>query len=256
MKKAEPEQTSINLSNLESFKKHPWVREIITDYKEKESIVAVYSVKKLMDDLKTLNAKYQEKNNRVLFVSVDGRVKEEESLSKKLYDICTKDSISHGFSQENLKNCFDSIIDKAGVRFACPYFDDVEDAIDNIIYPYLNTLGYATTFKENELCPKNLLEDGDKFGYRSYHFYVKVPTPIDIFGKVQLFLCEIQARTELQHIWAVKSHDLLYKPKNGWNIKDETVIQDMKHLSNSLRAADQSLVSIRKRITGDENEKK
>jgi len=33
----------------------------------------------------------------------------------------------------------------------------------------------------------------------------------------------------------------------GWNMSDEHVVQDMREVSNSLRAADQFLISIRDR---------
>jgi hypothetical protein len=60
-------------------------------------------------------------------------------------------------------------------------------------------------------------------------------------------------RSELQHVWAVKSHDLLYKPSRGWQLSDKHVTEDMRQLSNSLRAADQFLVSIRDRARGGGN---
>jgi ppGpp synthetase/RelA/SpoT-type nucleotidyltranferase len=78
-----------------------------------------------------------------------------------------------------------------------------------------------------------------------------VPTLIDIYGNVELRLCEVQARTELQHVWAVKSHDLIYKPESGWNLDDDSVVENMRQVSNSLRAADHYLVDIRKRIKGE-----
>ena len=42
-------------------------------------------------------------------------------------------------------------------------------------------------------------------GYRGVHLVVEVKTS---FGRAR---CEIQLRTMLQHAWAEKSHDLLYK---------------------------------------------
>jgi ppGpp synthetase/RelA/SpoT-type nucleotidyltranferase len=123
----------------------------------------------------------------------------------------------------------------------------VRAAIEDLIRPKLRELGYATNLDEGGFPSKDYLDHGDEFGYRSYHFFVKVPTPIDIYGNVELCLCEIQARTELQHMWAVKSHDLLYKPQGQWELSDKHVLEDMKQVSNSLRAADQFLVSIRDR---------
>ena len=64
-------------------------------------------------------------------------------------------------------------------------------------------------------------------------------------------VCELQARTELQHVWAVKSHDLLYKPGFGWQHSDNHVVKDMREVSHSLKAADQWLMSIRDRVRGE-----
>src|SRR5207253_3831744 len=77
----------------------------------------------------------------------------------------------------------------------------------------------------SDVCSSDLdyLEWGSDVGYRSYHFFVKVPTPVNIYGDLEMRVCEVQARTELQHVWAVKSHDLLYKPELGLDLSDENV---------------------------------
>jgi ppGpp synthetase/RelA/SpoT-type nucleotidyltranferase len=58
----------------------------------------------------------------------------------------------------------------------------------------------------------------------------------------------MQARTELQHVWAVKSHDLMYKPLDGNKKTDQLLLKDMKLISDSLNIADRSLDSIRIRV--------
>jgi ppGpp synthetase/RelA/SpoT-type nucleotidyltranferase len=63
-------------------------------------------------------------------------------------------------------------------------------------------------------------------------------------------ICEVQGRSELQHVWAVKSHDLLYKPDDGWLKPDAETLKDMQELSNSLRSVDHFLCRIRKRVRG------
>ena len=151
-----------------------------------------------------------------------------------------EDSEAKGFTRENLKKLYAEVRDLAGIRFSCPYFDEVRESISTYVRPRLSELGHATNLVA-ALPDKDYLEHGDDHGYRSYHFFVNVSTPTDIFGGRELCLCEVQARTELQHVWAVKSHDLLYKPDSGWYYSDAHVIEDMKQLSNSLRAADNDL---------------
>lgn len=122
---------------------------------------------------------------------------------------------------------------------------------DEPIRPGLQRLGYGSDLRPR-LKDRDDLDEGDEWGYRSYHFYVQVPTPVDIYGKIKLRLCEVQARTELQHVWAVKSHDLLYKPGSGSRPLDRHVTEDMRQVSNSLRAADQFLQSVRDRVSRKE----
>ncbi len=175
-------------------------------------------------------------------------VEKARSFFRKLWRTAVKEGNQRGVTQDTLRDMYDSIKDLAGVRFCCPYLDEVEKAINDIIRPALNSRGYATDFgADPRLADKNWLDDGDEAGYRSYHFYVNVPTPVDIWDSRQLVLCEVQGRSELQHVWAVKSHDLLYnKKEEEWNFELER--EDMRHLGNALSGADGFLQSIRNRV--------
>lgn len=77
-----------------------------------------------------------------------------------------------------------------------------------------------------------------------------MPTQVDIYGTAKAVICEVQGRSELQHVWAVKSHDLLYKSEDGWLKPNAETLKDMQELSNSLRSVDHFLCRIRKRIRG------
>ncbi|MCJ7532049.1 MAG: RelA/SpoT domain-containing protein [Anaerolineales bacterium] len=245
------ENAPIDLESFKSFRSHPWILPINQRY-NKDATIAYYARNRLVNDLEDLNKKYVEKNGRIAFTTIEGRVKSEDSFLKKLYNLCYETSPLAGMTPELIFELYDQIKDICGVRYSCPYYDEVEKSITQLVRPKLNRLGYATNLQNDKsFLDINYLDVGDKFGYRSYHFFVKVPTVIDIFGKVEMCLCEVQARTELQHVWAVKSHDLLYKPSDGWNFNDNHVVEDMKQLSNNLRFADQLLLSIRDRIRGD-----
>ncbi len=205
-----------------------------------------------MKDLKRINEDYLNQNNRVVFTSIEGRVKSEISFFKKLYKICIENGKTQGVTPSLLNDYYNEIKDLAGVRFSCPYYDEVKSSINTQVRSKLNILGYATDLNSRNACQdKDYLDTGDEHGYRSYHFYVDTPTIVDIFNRVKLCMCEVQARTELQHIWAVKSHDLLYKNEDGWKIDDKNVVEDMRQISNSLRAADQFLMSVRDRVNGE-----
>ena len=240
---------AFDLSSFARFAEHPWVTPLCQKY-ERDAVVAECAVARLVHDLEDLQNDFQSTNSRVLFTNVEGRVKTRESFLRKLFKICCKEGRVQGISPQTLESMCATINDLAGVRFSCPYYDEVEQAIQKIIRPALTSHGYATDLGPSGLPDKDCLDDGDELGYRSYHFFVRVPTIIDVFGSTELFLCEIQGRSELQHVWAAKSHNLLYKPKHGWQVNDSHVVEDMHHLSNSLRTADQFLMSIRDRAGG------
>jgi hypothetical protein len=46
----------------------------------------------------------------------------------------------------------------------------------------------------------------------------------------------------------VKSHDLLYKPEEGWLKPNAETLKDMQELSNSLRSVDHFLCKIRHHV--------
>lgn len=253
MKKHHP----INLSSYNDFKKHKWLTPLYSKY-DKDSLLANYAISHLITDLESFNQEYVQKHNRVLFTTIEGRVKTKDSFFNKLYEICCENTKNKGVSPLNLEKFYNKVQDLAGIRFSCPYYDEVEPIINKLIRPKLRTYGYATDLDEDCYNDRNYLDQGDNFGYRSYHFFTRIPTITDIYGNVELFLCEVQGRSELQHVWAVKSHDLLYKPKSGWILEcsssssnNNNIIEDMKQLGNNLRAADQFLISIRDRVKGE-----
>ena len=241
----------INLDDVEAFATHQLVLPLRTRY-VRSAMLAEWAILRLVEDLEALNEQHLAAHGRSLFTAVKGRVKEESSFLNKLLGACRTIARSRGLSQETLETAFANIRDLAGVRFSCPYFDEVVPAVDHLVRPRLSTLGYGTDLRgEVGYEDKNQLDEGDEFGYRAYHFYLRVPTAVDIYGAVELCVCEVQARTELQHVWADKSHALLYKPASGWNVDDEHVVGLMRQVSNSLRAVDEYLVDIRRRSRGE-----
>jgi ppGpp synthetase/RelA/SpoT-type nucleotidyltranferase len=232
----------IDLADESAFFSHPWVEQILSRF-SRDEILAQHAMPRISDDLRSMNDLPVAAVGRVWFTSVEGRVKSEVSVLRKLHQKCKAGSHETGVTPTTLQNYYDDIKDICGVRLACPYYDEVLPAVASI-RSHLGALGYATHV--SGLDDRNFLDLGDELGYRSYHFFVKVPTETTIYGDSELCLCEVQVRTELQHIWAVKSHDLLYKKDVGWQ-ETNHVAKDMRQVSNSLRAADQFLISIRDR---------
>ncbi len=241
----------IDLDDIDAFRVHPLVAPFKERY-QRNATLAEHAILRLVEDLEALNEQCLEANGRVAFTAVQGRVKEEFSFLKKMWTSCRALAQAKGLSQGTLEAAFAGIKDVAGVRFSCPYFDEVAPAVDNLVRPRLAARGYGTNLGgEAGYEDKNHLDQGDEVGYRAYHFFVHVPTVVDIYGTVQPCLCEVQARTELQHVWADKSHDLLYKLTTGWDFRDPRVVEVMRQVSNNLRSVDGYLVDIRSRTRGE-----
>jgi ppGpp synthetase/RelA/SpoT-type nucleotidyltranferase len=241
----------IDLNNFDGFKKHDLVAPFRERYK-RAAALAQQAIIKLIEDLEGLNEQYLAEHNRVAITSIEGRVKEEDSFLKKLLSSCQERARAQGMSPETLEVAFLGIKDLAGVRFSCPYFDEVVPAVNDLVRLKLAASGYGTDLREDpNYEDKDYLENGDPLGYRSYHFYVRIPTIVDIYGSVDRCLCEVQARTELQHIWADKSHDLMYKPGVGWDTPDDDLVALMKQVSHNLRLADELLVHIRRQVRSE-----
>lgn len=240
------DMTQIDLSSFDSFINHQWAQSLVAKYRNKDSVLAEYAITKLHADFVIIKEEYLTQNNQSALTSFNGRVKEEKSLFEKLYASCEESNIC--MTQESIEQIYKNIKDIAGFRFSCPYSDEILPTINEIIHPKLQQRGSAVDLQSDPmLIDKNYLDQGNDKGYRSYHFYVQVPTVVDIFGKTEPVICEVQARSELQHVWAVKSHDLLYKPDEDVSIDNQT-ISDMKEISNLLHSADKFLISIRERV--------
>lgn len=179
-----------------------------------------------------------------LFTSIEGRIKSKDSLLKKLYGN-VKEAVSKGqdFSDLCIQNVSEQVLDISGVRLACKYVDEIKEIVGKI-RKSLDTGGYEVDLQSRGEIYKDknyLIEPDPDTGYRGYHFFVQVsldPLILGMEGKV----CEVQIRSELQNVWAKRSHELLYK-KHGR--VPETKLEYMKNLSKLISGVDDFLISIR-----------
>ncbi len=141
-------------------------------------------------------------------------------------------------SKKQLKTAYGNIIDIGGIRLAIRYYDEIKPAVDNIKGDLIS-IGYEDLSKRDPKyadSPEERIKEGDERGYRGYHIYIGVPIP----GSEEAIPCEIQFRTELQHVWASRSHELIYK-----EALQKPIEASMKHIGNGLHNADTFLVAIR-----------
>ncbi len=134
------------------------------------------------------------------------RPKSVPSIVRKLFQRVKK-SVGPNFEElreltdeDLLLECYHGIHDLIGGRICVVYCDEVEDAVEVLVYK-LNKRG----FPKARVADDNYLL-GDKKGYRGYHFHVNIPSGRDVF------VAEIQVRTLLDHAWAEMCHQLVYHP--------------------------------------------
>ena len=180
-----PSTGPIDLGSFEKFRSHPWVDDLSPKFRD-ESVLAKRAMLKGIEDLRSIAESWRKANNRALFTTIDGRVKTEVSFFQKLFEICKQRGAKDGFTQDTLAAAYEAITDLCGLRFACPYWDDVEYAINEVLRPLLESRrGYAVKPPELKYADRNYLDSGSPVGYRSYHFFLKIPTQIDIYGRVK-----------------------------------------------------------------------
>lgn len=154
---------------------HEWA-----DDKSKYNSLANYVEKELDSRLK----------NEGIFARVYSRVKDSESIVKKLY--------KNGVSIDNYR----AMNDKAGVRAICRFKDERKRIADCIRYDF-------NVVKEED---KISLLEVDQLGYRSHHFDVTLKDDAEIaLPSIKGLICEIQVRTLCEDTWAEINHNLGYK---------------------------------------------
>jgi len=131
--------------------------------------------------------------NKITYHSIAKRVKDKESLIKK---------IRNKKKYQNL----DEITDIVGCRIITYFEDDVEKIV--------KIIGNAFKIDEQNSTDKKKILDPEKFGYLSYHIVCSINSDraeLVEYKKYKNIKFEIQIRTILQHAWAEIEHDIGYK---------------------------------------------
>lgn len=128
---------------------------------------------------------------KVPIFAIESRIKDENSLLEK-------------FTRKGYEAQIENIDDLCGIRVICYYQTDI-DITCKLIDDEFDVISKQD--KQDEL-------DDNKFGYRSFHYVVKLknewlthPAARGLDG----LKAEIQVRTMLMHTWSAISHKLLYK---------------------------------------------
>ncbi|MCB5953799.1 GTP pyrophosphokinase [Enterococcus sp. CWB-B31] len=164
------------------------------------------------------------KNEHTAIQRISSRVKSSSSIFEK----CRKKKLS--VTTDSILN---GIFDGAGVRIICSYIDDVY----RIREMFLGQDDVVLVKEKNYIqCPK-------ENGYRSLHLIVQIPVFLSTMKKK--VNVEVQIRTAAMDFWANLEHELKYKNE----YKDMTLIQELKHCSETAHLLDKEMLHLRDRIT-------
>ena len=156
-------------------------------------------------------------------LSVEFRIKEFESFYEKI-------------ERKKCKEPYEEIEDICGLRVVCSYTSDL-DRVSEVL---------RREFTVIESVDKTSLLRHDQFGYRSWHFIVKIKNDwleAPNYRGLEDLKVEIQVRTILMHAWADIQHKLAYKKKE--HIPDQ-ILRTMSQLCAILENADNQLEQLRK----------
>ncbi|NLT35634.1 MAG: GTP pyrophosphokinase family protein [Gaiellales bacterium] len=180
-------------------------------------MLVMYScgIREVQTKLEILNDEFQVKRHRSPIESIKSRVKEPESIARKLH-------------RRGLEMSAESIVanlnDVAGIRVVCPFIKD--------IYFVANTLLAQDDITLSER--KDYIAEPKANGYRSLHLVVEVP--VFFSDRKQPVRVEVQIRTIAMDFWASLEHEIRYKKKDLPN--SDAVAQDLRECAEIISQTD------------------
>lgn len=160
--------------------------------------------------------------NKIPLLSVDNRVKTEESLAEKVE--------RKGDKYSSLSD----ITDILGIRIICFFSDDV-DRVAAMIEEMYDMDWENTIDKRISISPT-------VFGYLSLHYICSIPFGSGYSEELCGKKFEIQIRSTLQHVWAEIEHDLGYKSDFG---VPRDIRREFSRVAGLLEIADERFAAIR-----------
>jgi len=203
------------------------IRDILSEFDKNKDLFE--SFKKMIENL--LLEILKEKN--IPFHSVTSRVKDRESLEKKIKK-----------NNNKYKSLLD-ITDVLGIRITT-YFEDDISRISDLIEEEFDI------DKDNSIDKRTLLEP-DRFGYLSLHHIVSLSSMRGKLVENKRFIklkIEIQTRSILQHAWAEIEHNLGYKKEQAI---PKVIRRRFSRLAGLLELADQEFINIKTDLQTYEN---
>ena len=180
-----------------------------------------YAMDVVQAKLKMINADLTEQFDRQVIRSMTGRIKQTDSIAKKL--MRKGREVTFQAAVTTLNNI-------AGIRVFC---DDIYRVAD-----YIKKQKDITLLKE-----KDYVKNPKKSGYQSIHLIVGIP--VTYLEKTKEIRVEIQIRSFAMDYWAELDNQMCYK-KNAGQI--ENVERATKDYSDVIAKVDNQMLELRRQI--------
>lgn len=174
--------------------------------------------------LKMIDLDFLASYNRAAIQKIEHRVKEPESIARKLQKKGYKVTVENALTKLN---------DIIGIRVVCLYSDDV--------YKIAELLKQQSDFvliKE-----KDYIKNPKKSGYQSLHLIMDIP--LIYKSKKEQQRVEIQIRTVAMDFWAGVDNHICYK-KSPEDIRRAE--EDLKKYSDIISKIDRQMMQLRKKV--------
>ncbi len=193
---------------------------------EIRTLMMMYScaIREFKTKIEVFNDEFSIQNQRNPIEFIKSRVKEPESILRKLR--------RKGF-EISLQSVRDNLFDVAGLRIICSFVDDVYRLADMIV-------------KQDDirvLEVKDYIKNPKKNGYRSLHMICQIP--VFFSDRKEWLNVEVQIRTIAMDFWASLEHDLRYKRELP---VPEELQEELRECAETIALTDKRMMDIRDKI--------
>lgn len=185
------------------------------------------AIREISTKLEVLDDEFSVKYKRNPISSIKSRIKQPESIYRKLQ------KKGYAFTEKNIR---EQLNDVAGIRVTCPFIDDI----------YIVAKLLAEQDDITVLRIKDYIQNPKENGYRSYHMIVEIPV-FFAEGKTPM-RAEVQIRTIGMDFWASLEHQLRYKKEFGDNAQYELITQKLSECAHAITATDNQMQDIKNMI--------
>ncbi|MGG0340024.1 (p)ppGpp synthetase [Priestia megaterium] len=165
------------------------------------------------------------KEKGIIIHAIESRVKERDSLSKKIK------------KKQDKYNDLREVTDTLGLRIIT-YFEDDVDKVADLLQEQFN-------LDEENSVDKRMKNDPNVFGYSSLHYILNLKEPrasLPEYTRYTELKFELQIRSILQHAWAEIEHDIGYKSEQEI---PKVVRRDFSRIAGLLELADKEFIRLK-----------